>query len=64
MIKATVRGKYKGLSHQELLDRAYELGFNYEKESTFAGSRCVRHGGSAGLCCGKVSEELGLNGST
>ncbi|GAI22847.1 unnamed protein product [marine sediment metagenome] len=33
MIKAKVREKYRGLSRQELLDKAYELGFNYEKNS-------------------------------
>ena len=31
MIKMRVRQKYQGLSPQELLDKAYELGFNYEK---------------------------------
>ncbi len=33
MIKAKVREKYRGLSCQELLGKAYELGFNYEKNS-------------------------------
>ena len=33
MIKAKVRKEYRGLSRQELLDKAYELGFNYEKNS-------------------------------
>ena len=33
MIKAKVREKYQGLPRQELLDKAYELGFNYEKNS-------------------------------
>ena len=33
MIKAKVREKYRGLSRQELLDKAYELGFNFEKNS-------------------------------
>jgi predicted alternative tryptophan synthase beta-subunit len=33
MIKAKVTEKYRGLSRQELLDKAYELGFNYEKYS-------------------------------
>ena len=33
MIKAKVREKYRGLSRQELLDKAYELGFNYEKNA-------------------------------
>jgi hypothetical protein len=33
MIKAKVREQYRGLSRQELLDKAYELGFNYEKNS-------------------------------
>ena len=28
-----IREKYRGLSRQELLDKAYELGFNYEKSS-------------------------------
>jgi len=28
-----VREKYRGLSRQELLDKAYELGLNYEKHS-------------------------------
>ena len=31
MVKAKVREKYRGLSRQELLDKAYELGFNFEK---------------------------------
>ena len=33
MTKAKVREKYRGLSRQELLDKAYELGANYEKNS-------------------------------
>lgn len=33
MVKAKVREKYQGLSRQELLDKAYELGFNFEKYS-------------------------------
>ncbi|MDD5591226.1 MAG: C-GCAxxG-C-C family protein [Dehalococcoidales bacterium] len=33
MIKAKIKEKYRGLSVQELLDKAYELGFNYEKNS-------------------------------
>ena len=33
MIKAKVREKYRSLSSQELLDKAYELGFNFEKYS-------------------------------
>ena len=33
MVMAKIREKYRGLSHQELLDKAYELGFNYEKNS-------------------------------
>ena len=33
MTKAKVREKYQGLSPQELLDKAYELGFNFEKNS-------------------------------
>jgi len=33
MIKAKVREKYRGLSRQELWDKAYELGSNYEKNS-------------------------------
>jgi len=33
MTKAKVREKYRGLSRQELLDKAYELGFNFEKNS-------------------------------
>lgn len=31
MTKAKVREKYRGLSRQELLDKAYELAFNFEK---------------------------------
>jgi len=31
--KAKVREKYRGLSRQELLDKEYELGFNFEKNS-------------------------------
>ena len=31
MIKTKVRGEYLGLSRQELLDKVYELGANYEK---------------------------------
>ena len=34
MTKAKVRDKYRGLSRQELLDKAYELGSNYEIKST------------------------------
>jgi C_GCAxxG_C_C family probable redox protein len=33
MIKAKVREKYRGLSRQELADKAYELGSNFEKYS-------------------------------
>ncbi|MBA7704910.1 hypothetical protein ES703_113733 [subsurface metagenome] len=33
MLKAKLRKKYQGLSRQELLDKAYELGFNYEKNA-------------------------------
>jgi len=33
MIKAKVRRKYQGLSRQELLDKAYELGCSYEMNS-------------------------------
>ncbi|UCC90582.1 MAG: C_GCAxxG_C_C family protein [Dehalococcoidia bacterium] len=33
MTKVKVREKYRGLSRQELLDKAYELGFNFEKNS-------------------------------
>jgi len=33
MVSVRVRDKYKGLSRQELLDRAYDLGFNYEAKS-------------------------------
>ena len=33
MVKAKVREEYRGLSRQELLDKAYELGFNFEKNS-------------------------------
>ena len=33
MAKAKVREKYRGLSRQELLDKAYELGFNFEKNN-------------------------------
>jgi len=28
-----VREEYQGLSQQELLDKAYKLGFNYERNS-------------------------------
>lgn len=31
MIEAKVRERYLGLSRQKLLDKAYELGFNFEK---------------------------------
>ena len=40
MITAKVREKYRGLSRQELLDKAYELGFDYEKNSQ-ACSQCT-----------------------
>ena len=40
MVKAKLRGKYKGLSRQELLDKAYELGFNFEMNSTSC-SQCT-----------------------
>jgi len=33
MTKAKVREKYRGLSRQELIDKAYELGFNFENKS-------------------------------
>jgi len=33
MVKAKVRDKYRGLSRQELIDKAYELGFNFEKNN-------------------------------
>lgn len=33
MIKAKIREKYRGLSRQELLDKVYELGFNFERYS-------------------------------
>jgi len=33
MVKTKVREKYRSLSRQELLDKAYELGFSYEKNS-------------------------------
>jgi len=33
MTKSKVREKYQGLSRQELLDKAYELGFNLEKNN-------------------------------
>ena len=33
MVKAKVREEYRGLSRQELLDKAYELGFNFEKNN-------------------------------
>jgi len=33
MVKAKVREKYRGLSRQELLDKAYELGVNYLENS-------------------------------
>ena len=35
MVKAKVREEYQNLSRQELLDKAYELGFNYQ---TYSGS--------------------------
>ncbi len=34
MIEAKVRPQYRGLSRRGLLDKAYELGFNFEKNST------------------------------
>jgi len=33
MTKTKVRAKYRGLSRQELIDKAYELGFNFEKNN-------------------------------
>ena len=33
MIKVKIRDKYRGFSHQELLDKAYALGSNFEKYS-------------------------------
>lgn len=33
MIEAKIREKYQGLTRQELIDKAYELGFNFEKSS-------------------------------
>ena len=40
MVKAKVNPKYRGLSRQELQDKAYELGFNFEKNSTSC-SQCT-----------------------
>ena len=40
MIRAKIQKEYKDLSRQELLDRAYELGFNYEKYS-WSCSQCT-----------------------
>jgi hypothetical protein len=34
MVKSKLRNKYKGLSNGGLLNKAYELGFNYEEKST------------------------------
>ena len=39
-MKAKIREKYRGLSRQDLLDKAYELGTNYEKYSTSC-SQCT-----------------------
>jgi C_GCAxxG_C_C family probable redox protein len=33
MVQAKIRDKYRGLSRQELLDKAYQLGFNFEKNN-------------------------------
>jgi hypothetical protein len=33
MLKTKVKDKYQGLSRQELLDKVYDLGFNFEKYS-------------------------------
>ena len=33
MVKAKVREEYRGLSRQELLDKAYELGYNFTNNS-------------------------------
>jgi len=33
MIEAKIREKYQGLTRQELIDKAYELGFNFERNS-------------------------------
>jgi C_GCAxxG_C_C family probable redox protein len=40
VVKAELRKEYQGLSHQELLDTAYDLGFNYEKYS-WSCSQCT-----------------------
>ena len=41
MIKAKLREQYRGLSRNELLDKAYELGFNYGKISGFCSQDVV-----------------------
>lgn len=40
MTKAQLREGYKGLSYQELSDKAYELGFDYEKNN-WSCSQCT-----------------------
>ena len=40
MPKAKIREKYHGLSRKELLDKAYELGFNFEKYN-YSCSQCT-----------------------
>ena len=40
MIKGELREKYRNLSRQELLEKAYELGFNFEMNSTSC-SQCT-----------------------
>jgi len=42
MTKAKVREKYRGLSRQELIDKAYELGSNYEMKSQSCSQSTVK----------------------
>ena len=47
MINATLRDKYRGMSRQELLDKAYELGYNFGL-----------HSGSCSQCTVATLQEL------
>ena len=75
MVKAEIQKEYRDSSYQELLDKAYELGFNYEKyswscsQSTVAalhellGIDEVIVKVSASICGGTADQALGTCGA-
>ena len=75
MVKAELKKEYQGLSDRELLDKAYELGFTYEKYS-WSCSQCtvaalhelldiddVVVKVSASICGGTADQTLGTCGA-